>query len=194
MKVKTGLVVTLLSAAALFPEGVAAASAGGAGWGWLETIGRWFNLLLLLGVVGYFLRERAILFFGERREGIRKQKEEAQAARQDSQRKLKAVQARIQNLDNELEQIRAQARIAAEAERQRIIDQADKEARRILSQAQREIEGLRRTLRRDLKGYAAQLAVELAEQQIRKGMSPADERRAINRFLGELKSAPGSWN
>lgn len=192
MIVKTGLAVGLLVVAALFPEGAAAAATEGTGWGWLETIGRWFNLLLLLGLVGYFLKDRAILFFRDRREGIRKQKEEAQAARQDSRRKLAAARARIQNLDNEREQIRAQAKIDAEAERQRIIDQADQEAKRILKQAQREIEGLRRTLRRDLKDYAAQLAVELAEEKIRREMSPADEHHAVNRFLGELQSASGN--
>ncbi|MGH9338722.1 MAG: F0F1 ATP synthase subunit B [Acidobacteriota bacterium] len=156
------------------------------GWGILDPLGRWINLLILAGVLIYFLRDPLLNFFGSRRKSIQEEIKEAHQARDEAQGKLEAVEARMKNLDQELAQIREEAEKQAELERQRIIEQAEQDARKIVSVARREMEVLTRAARTELKQYAAQLSVDLAEDQIREEMDAGAERKVIDRFFVKL--------
>ena len=80
------------------------------GWGWLDPVGRWVNLLILVGGLFYVLRIPASKFFDERRQGIRQQMQEAEMSRQEIEKKLADIENRLGNLDQELAEI---VRIAA---------------------------------------------------------------------------------
>ncbi len=101
------------------------AAAEGSGWGWLETIGRWVNLIILFGGIYLVIRKPAAHFFEERRSAIRKEMEEARKARDAAEEKLASITGRLENLDDELAQIRAQAEKEAQLDRERIIQEAD---------------------------------------------------------------------
>ena len=175
------LLITILPVSLL-----AASGEVGEGWGWIETTGRWFNLLILGGVLFYFLREPLLNFFSGRRKSIREEITEARRAKQEAEEKLAAMEARIRNLDAELEAIQTQAQADAEKERRRIIEAAEKEAAKILETARREIGGLTSAARQDLKACAGRLSIELAEKQIRKDLDPASEKRIVDRFFIEI--------
>ena len=173
----------------LAPSPVWAATEGHAGWGWLETIGRWINLFILFGGIFYFVREPAARFFAKRREEIRRDISRADRLREESQAQLEAIKKRVENLDAELEMIRGESEKEADLERQSILNQADREAEKVLTQAKRQIEGMGRAVRKDLKSYAAQLAVELAEGKIKKDLAGPREEELEERFLTGLTGA-----
>jgi len=155
-------------------------------WGWAETLGRWFNLVLLFGVIIYFTREPIGRFLRDRREGIQRDISEARKAREQAQQQLADAEERVRNLNEELEEIRRKAQLEAEAERERLLAQAEQEAQRIINSAKREIEGLSRSARQDLRTYVAELSVELAEAQIKESLDQRGRKQIVDRFIQNL--------
>jgi F-type H+-transporting ATPase subunit b len=178
----------MLVIACAIPSSALAAESGGEGWGWIETLGRWFNLLVLFGAIAYFTREPITRFFRSRRDEIRREIEEAQQAKADAQRKLAEAEERLKRLGQEIESIRKQAQLEVEAEKNRILSMAEQEAEKILAAAGREIEGLGKVARQELRSYAADLAVQLAEQQVSRQLDTAGHDRIIERFFEKLRS------
>lgn len=169
---------------------VSAAAAGGeSGWGWIETIGRWTNLLILFGAIYLFTRVPIRNFLSGRREGIGREISAARAAREAAERQLAEVNARLARLDDELSELRREAEIEAQQERDRMLAQAGEEAEKILSAAGREIEGLTRAARQELKAYAAQLSVQLARVRLEEKLDPRAHDRIVDRFIVSLGSS-----
>jgi len=168
-------------------------AAGGeeAGWGWIETFGRWVNLLILFGVIFYFSREPVSAFLGSRSKAIRKEIEEAHAARVEAEQKLKAMEAQMRELDSELDALKVQAQLEADQEKGRILEQAAEESKKIVAVSEREIEGLTRAARQNLRDYAIELSMQMAKEKIIAGMDSEAQGRVIDRFLVRLKNADG---
>ena len=159
------------------------------GWGWVETIGRWFNLLILFGVIFYFVRKPVSEFFLSRRGQIKKEISEAHAAREEAEQKLAAMEERMRDLETELGVMRHQAEEEAKNEKARIVDQAEEESRKIVATAEREIEGLTRAARQDLRDYAVKLSMEIATRKIAGEMDSEAQDNQIDRFLVRLTKA-----
>ncbi len=155
-------------------------------WGVAETLGRWFNLAVLFGVIVYFTREPIGRFLRDRREGIQREIREARKAREQAQSQLAEAEERVRRLDEELEEIRKKAQLEADAERERLLAQAEQEAQRIITSAKREIEGLSRSARQDLRVFVARLSVELAEGQIKESLDERGHKRIVDRFIQSL--------
>lgn len=166
---------------------VLGASEGMAGWGWWETIGRWINLAVLLGIIFYYTREPVGRFLASRRSDIHRELEEARQARDEAQSRLDEMEARMQNLDEELGEIRAQSLIEAEKERDRVLEQAKLEAEKIVATAEREIAGMTRAAREELKRYAADLSLELAEKKLKSRVTPEIHQKLMRQFFSEVK-------
>jgi F-type H+-transporting ATPase subunit b len=183
--ITVGILVAVLSQSPL----LAASGGEEEGWGWLMTIGRWFNLLIVFGVIFYFARVPVSQFFASRREGISKEIKEANEARQEAEEKLALMEERMRDLESELEDMRRQAEEEAELERRRIVDQAGEESRKIVASAEREIEGLTRAARQSLRDYAVELSMEMAGSKIASEMDSETQNRVIDRFLVRLTGA-----
>lgn len=171
------------------PAGVWAAEAEGEGWGWLGTAGRWFNLAIIVGLLAFALRKSLPLYFQKRRQSIQDEIQEATRVRQEAEAKLEEVQSRLASLDSELENIRQEARRNAEAEGRRLLEEARADGEKIIAAAEREVDNLRRHAREELREYASQLALDLAEEQIRKSIGEDDETRVVNRFFEQLSDS-----
>lgn len=166
---------------------ILAASAGGH-WGWLETGGRWFNVVLLLGILAYFLRAPFQQYFADRKRGIQEEIILAGKALQEAEAKLAAVEERVKGLDQELETMRKATAEEAELERCRITDGVQKDVSRITLRAKMEIQGLIRLARKELESHAAELVVELARQRLQQEMTSQQNARAVDRMVERLHS------
>ena len=160
-------------------------------WGWVETVGRWFNLFVLFGVIYYFTRVPMKRFFVDRRLNIQSEIQEARKAQELAEEKLAAIEERISNLDQELAEIRQETEREAELERRQLLEQAEREAEKMLVAVRQEIDGLSRSTQERLREYAAHLSVQLAEEQIRQDMNDGDEDRVIDRFFVKLNESHG---
>jgi F-type H+-transporting ATPase subunit b len=183
------LYMTLLSLAGLVfsADPAVAAEGGSGGWGGVVlTIGRLFNLALVIGVLVWMARKPLASFYANRTAGIREQLEEAQTARAEAEAKLAEVEGRMAQLDEELRQIKETAEREGQEEYRRLIAAAEADAEKIVERARQEIEGMTRTAHTVLKAHAAELAVRLAEERIRRDITDEDRVRLFERFVSRV--------
>ena len=160
----------LLAGFAAFPE-TAFAAEEGEPWGIWLSLGRVFNLLLVVGVLIWVARKPLSNFFANRSESIREQLAEAQKARADAEARLAEVQSRMSRLDDELKEIANTAEKEAQDEYQKLLVQAEQDAEKIVERSRQEIEGMTRAAQQELRLHAAELSVRLAEEKIQNEIS-----------------------
>ena len=177
----------IVALALAFPAAALAAEGGGDRWGVLLTIGRFFNLAVVIGVLVWVGRKPLRGFLADRTETIRKQLAEAQAARKEAEGKLAELESRMSRLDSEVAEIAAVADRDARAEHQRLVAEAERDAEKIVTRARQEIEGLTRTAELELRREAAELAIRLAEERLRTEIRDEDRTRLFARFLESVE-------
>jgi len=93
----------------------------------------------------------------------------------------------LAGLEAEIAALRADSQRESQAETQRLAGHTASEIAKIQAQSEREIAAAGKAARTELKRYAAELAVNLAEQKIRARMTPATEDGLVRGFVRELK-------
>jgi F-type H+-transporting ATPase subunit b len=96
------------------------------------------------------------------------------------------------DLEGELDEIRAVSRQRAEAERERIVEDARATAERIQRDAATAIDLELRRARESLREEAAQLAIDLASERLSREVTDADRDRLVDEFIGLIASTPDS--
>lgn len=147
---------------------------------------KFFNLALVLVVLFLLLRKPVANFFRERARKIDESLEAAEISRREAEAKLAEVEEQIAGLEQKMEEIRQTAQQEGEAEKARIIEAAEREAEKILASAERNIENRARAAKADLKAYAAGLAIEQARELLRERIDDDEERRLLERLLGDI--------
>lgn len=180
------LVTAALTAAivALLPGDAWAAEAEHEGI--LPTIARLFNFAILAGVLVYFLR-RPIQDYLQTRSGqIRHDLVTAAEMRRAATEQLDQIQRRMAALPAELEALKTRGAEDIAAEKARIAETAKTERERLLDHTRREIQMRLRVARRELTELAAQLSVQVAEQRIRRNITPDDQLRLLDRYANQV--------
>lgn len=148
----------------------------------------WLAVLLNFGVVAAFIiwisRSKLPGVFRNRTASIQKAMEEAGKASQEANQRLAEIEARLSKLDVEIGSMRAAAERETAEEEIRIRAAADEDTRKIIATAEQEIAAAAKSARRDLKAYAANLAVSLAQRQIR--IDRATDQALVQNFSGQL--------
>jgi F-type H+-transporting ATPase subunit b len=159
-----------------------AESGGGSGLFW-QTV----NVTLLIAVLIYFARKPVLSYLGERRDGIANNLESSAKLLSEAESKLTEWSAKVADIDREAEEIRNATRRAAEAERDRIVADAEVTAERIRRSAgaviDRELQQARVALQREAADLAVELAGKLLEDQVDEG----DKARLIDEFIGHVE-------
>jgi F-type H+-transporting ATPase subunit b len=153
-----------------------------------ELFYKFINFALLVGALGFALRRPLASFFAERSASIRKGLEEGRKALEASQAQLKAVEEKLHHLGDEIADFRASAGREMEAERQRLKLAAAAEAEKILQSARAQTDVAVRAAKLELKSYAAEQAVELAEEIIRRRLDEAGRKQLVSDFLAGVES------
>lgn len=151
------------------------------------TLPRAFNLLLFLVVMFLILRKPITEALNTRRASIKEELKRARAEKEAAEAKLRLVEERLACLDQEIQEIKAEAEKEAEAEYARLMRQAELEAEQLKAAAQREIEGAMKVARMQLREFVAEKSVELASQMLAKDIHPRDDERLLREFIKELE-------
>lgn len=144
------------------------------------------NLALFLSVLYLLLRKPAREFFAARLASVRATLDRAAKEKAEAEAKLSELNARLSRLDAEVAEIRAQAEREAAAEHERLKIEAQADAQKLRAMATREIEGAKQVALVQLRQFTADKAVELAEQMIRRELTPQDDARLLERAREEL--------
>jgi F-type H+-transporting ATPase subunit b len=145
------------------------------------------NFLVLCGGLYYFLRAPFTEYLAGRSSQIRKDLVDAAALNRAATAQLAEVDRKVKALPGEIDALRARGTEGIAAEEARIAAAAEAERERLITQTRREIEVRLRAAQRELSEHAATLALDLAQQQLTSGMTPADHTRLVDRYLQQVK-------
>jgi F-type H+-transporting ATPase subunit b len=145
------------------------------------------NFVILAAGLGYLMGKNLPGFFHSRTSSIQEGIAEAQKVKADAERRAAEVEQRVSRLGADIEAFRAQSRAEMEKESERIRLETAASIRKLEQQAQVEIESAGKNARRELKTYAANLALDLAEQRVRARLSPGAENALVEKFVVDLK-------
>lgn len=178
----------LVALTVIAPETVHAAEAEHAESIWI-TLARIANFVILAAGLVYFLKSPLMGYLASRSTQIRHDLVTAAQMREEASAQLAEITRKMQSLPAELEALKRQGADDVRAEQARITQAAATERERLLDQMRREIEMRLRVARRDLTEHAARLAVSVAEERIRRVITPDDQLRLIDRYAAQLREA-----
>jgi F-type H+-transporting ATPase subunit b len=112
--------------------------------------------------------------------------ENARKTTADANARLKAVEAQLSRLDEEITQIRAQVEEESRQDEARIKATIEEESARIVAAAEQEISAAAAQARRGLRHYAADLAIEQAARQL--VLTPETDRALVAEFMSEAQN------
>jgi F-type H+-transporting ATPase subunit b len=144
------------------------------------------NFILIAWAIIWAARKYVPGMFHNRTAAIQKAMQEAQKASEEARRKLAEIESRLQKLDVEIGMMRDAAEKEAAAEEARIKAAAEEDARKIIAAAEQEIAAAAKAARRQLTAHAADLAVGLAQKQIR--VDAATDQDLVRSFAADLDS------
>lgn len=150
-------------------------------------IPRTFNVIIFFGILYFLLRKPTRDFFAERFARIRSLLERAAKEKAEAQARLKTIDERLAQLDNEAIRIKEVSRQEAAAESERLKAQTQAEIEKIRDTARREIEAAKQTALVELRQYTAANTVALAEQIIRRELNPTDDAALLERASNGFK-------
>ena len=148
---------------------------------------RLLNFAVLVGGLVYFLRAPIAGYLSSRSSQIRQDLVAAAEMRNAATAQLAEIDRKMAALPGELESLRRQGAEDVKAEEKRIAEAATRERERLLDQTRREIDMRLRIAKRELTEHAAELAVQVAEQRIKRSITPDDQIRLVDRYASQLR-------
>jgi F-type H+-transporting ATPase subunit b len=147
------------------------------------------NFVLFIVLAYVLLKKPAISFFGGRRAEVANSIRKAAEDRQRAEAVAREIAERLSRVEGELEEIRASARREAVLEQAALSKQAVEDAARIVARTSAEMENRLRAARTELTGFAADLAVEIARDVLKKTVTPEDEARLTKEGVKQLSGS-----
>jgi F0F1-type ATP synthase membrane subunit b/b' len=128
---------------------------------------KFLNLLIFIAILGYILKKPLGEAFKARREAIRGELIRAEEARKAALAKLTSAEARLASLDNERQLVLNRAKMEADAEKARLLEQAESEVAKLREQTEGEVARLTQLTKAELKRFSAEESVRRAEEKLR---------------------------
>jgi len=154
----------------------------------LDMVARLVNFGILAGTLWYLLKSPIRGYLDDRGKQIRSDLVNAAEMKQQAASQIAEIDRKMQALPAELEALRTQGAQEIAAEEERIRAAAAAERDRLLEQARRDIDLQVRVAERDLVAHAAELAVGVAGERIKKNITDDDQKRLVDRYVGQLRS------
>ena len=145
------------------------------------------NFLIYLAFVAFLISKFAPKGWASRRQRIQESLEASIAKVSAAERSYQAAKQRIENLDEDVRNISEQMKVEAEREAQEIIVAAKNQSLRIVKQAQDNAEAERKVSESAIRKEYAARALKLAEEKLRKEITPERDRTLRTAFQDSVK-------
>ncbi len=187
---------SIIACTVLFAVSAAIASSGGADagptWWGLPTEKLWdllyrtLNFAGLMFILIYFLAKPIANALSARQMAIKSQFEELEAQKSEADKAYKEFEQQLSQIDQEVKGIIANAVAQGEAEKERIITDANRAAEDIKRQAEMSIQHELSAAKMQLREEVANQAVTMAEEIIGKNLQQADHVKLIEDYLEKV--------
>jgi F-type H+-transporting ATPase subunit b len=141
--------------------------------------------------VWYVGKSPVMGYLTDRRDQLRSDLVGAAQMRKTANEQIADIEQRLSTLPGDLETLKTQGEIEIAAEEARIAQAAEAERERLLEQTRRELDQQVRLERDDLRVTAAELATSVARSRITELITPADQERLMTRYLGQMDDVEG---
>ena len=179
----TTFAVLLLSPVMLYAE-----DGGGHGGKQLVDLGwRTLNFLIFVAILYFAAAKPVKNFLNGRIEGIKSQLDGAEKARDDAEKKSKEYLQKLENLEEEIKEIKDTLKLEGEVERDRIIEAAHDAAEKLKKQAEfssgQELKKAIIAIREE----TAVAAVSLAEKLLQDRMKENDQKKLVDEYIDNVR-------
>jgi F-type H+-transporting ATPase subunit b len=167
------------------------ASAGGGeskGHNWVDFAWRALNFLVLAGFLYWLLAKKIKEFFAGRRDDIKIALEQAMAAKEEAEKKYKEYTAKLEKATEEIAGISEMIKAQGLAEKERILEDAKKAAVKMKEDTQARVEQELKKAGNLLRTEAVKLSVEMAEELLKRNITPADHDVMVKDYLDKVVS------
>jgi len=145
------------------------------------------SLFILFVIMMYFLLYKRLgAFMRKRSEIIATDLEEAKKARAEGEAFREEYRKRINRVEADVEQIKHQGNLKANAERESILMAARAEAEQILGKAKLEIEQSRNEAMQQIRGRIADIVAQVVEKILADTISPDREKALAEKLLATV--------
>jgi F0F1-type ATP synthase membrane subunit b/b' len=152
------------------------------------VVGRLFNFALLAAGLVYLLRSPLMAYLEQRGFDVRIELTRAAELRAEAGSQLSRIDARMKALPDEIETLKRRGAEEMAAEEARIRALAEAERQRLLDQARRGIETEVRLAERELKARAGELAVAVATERVKRTITDSDQARLVGRYVDQVRN------
>ena len=152
-------------------------------WG---LIGKIVNFAILAGALVYLLRSPFAQHLQNRATRIRGDLANARQLRDEASARMAQIDERLKALPSEIEALKRRGAAEVAAEQMRMREAAEAERQRLIDQTRREVESQVRTAERMLLKRAGELAVAVATERVRRTITEADQARLVDRYLSQV--------
>jgi F-type H+-transporting ATPase subunit b len=147
---------------------------------------RWLNFLIVFGGIAYLLAKHGGAFFRSNAKEISASIVEATAVKEEADRELRVVEAKIVHLDQDVAAVREEARRNWEAEAERLYTSGLAEIEKFNQAARGELAASERAAQQQVREIAASLAVERAAALVSSKMNVEIRTRMFQSFVSQL--------
>ena len=184
-----GFRILLIFIAVVFCASLAHASGGEGGIPkekWLDLLWRTLNFAGLVAILVLALKKPISNGLNGRRQAIVETFDDLDAQKAEAERIYRGYEDKLSKIDDEVEAIISSAVKQGEAEKKRIIEEANRAAGDIQRQAEMAIQHELSEARLRLRSEIAEQAVQMAEELIQQNLKDADQTKMVENYLEKV--------
>jgi F0F1-type ATP synthase membrane subunit b/b' len=148
---------------------------------------RWLNFAIVFGGIGFLIARNGGAFFRANAKEIAASIVEATAAKEEANRQLQSIEARVRRLGQDVAEMKDEAKRNWEAESQRLYSSGVAEIEKINQAAGAELAASERAAQEQLREIAASLAVKNAAALVAARMNSETRAKIFQAFVGDLE-------
>lgn len=145
------------------------------------------NFLILLFILGYFLRKPLKDFFASRAVLIKKDIEDSQAVRDEAAQKYQEYEQRLKEIEEEMRSLIEELKKDGELERVSIVKETHDRVKNLKETSERVMSQEVQRAKEELKQEAVAWAAQLAEELVRKNLTPDDQQKIVKRYMDRME-------
>lgn len=153
---------------------------------------KWLNFALLAVVLWKLGQKFLGPYLQKSGDDIQSGLREAAKMKEDAETRIREIELRVAGIEEEIQRMRESSRQEMQAEAERIRAETARTIAKIQAHARLEIASATKLAKQELRVHAADLAIELASSEIRRGLTPAAQAGLVKQFVAQLATQDGA--
>jgi len=187
---KSAKLIFWFAAALFLVTSVVYASGGGEGGHegskWVDFLWKTLDFVVLVGFLYWLLAAKIKEFFVGRRQSIKDSLEKSSEQKAEAERKFREYSEKIDKASAEIDGIFEMIKAQGVAEKQKIIEDAEKIAQKMKEDAQMRTEQELKKASDQLRTEAVLLSVQMAEEILKKNITAQDHEIMVREYMDKV--------